>query len=105
MLITFKSQASSDVMMFGENAQELLRILDKEPNALMGVITVEQLPEAISRLKAAVTSGRATDSAVNVNDVAEEDPDELVSLRQRASPFIEMLEFSLVEKQPVTWGV
>ena len=40
-----------------------------------------------------------------MDDDAEADSDEAVSIGQRALPFIELLEISLAEKVPVTWGV
>lgn len=104
MLITFKSPASSDVVMFEKNAQELLNILGKDPNALMGIVTVEQFPEAIARLKAAIASESEGHARVEIEGDAEADSDEVVSIGQRALPFIELLERSLAENVPVTWG-
>ena len=105
MLITFKSPASHDVVMFEKNAQELLNILGKDPKASMGVVTVEQIPEAIARLKAAIASEPENHASVEMEDDAEADSDEAVSIGQRALPFIELLEISLAENVPVTWGV
>ena len=42
MLITFKSPASSDVMMFGDIARQMMGIIGKEVTD-KGIITVEQL--------------------------------------------------------------
>jgi len=53
MLYRFKSQASADVIMLEGNARQLLDIVGKSPSA-RGVITVEQMPAAISALEAAV---------------------------------------------------
>lgn len=105
MLITFKSPASHDVVMFEKNAQELLSILGKDAKASMGVITVEQFPEAIARLKAVIASEPESHASVEIADDAEADSDAAVSIGQRALPFIELLELSLAEKVPVTWGV
>lgn len=105
MLITFKSPASHDVVMFEKNAQELLGILGKDPKASMGVVTVEQFPEAIARLKAAIASEPESRECVESEDDPEADSDEAVSVVQRALPLIELLEISLAENVPVTWGV
>lgn len=91
--------------MFEKNAQELLNILGKDPNASMGVVTVEQFPEAIARLKAAIVSDTQSHDSVEIKDGAETDSDEVVSISQRALPFIELLELSLAEMVPVMWGV
>ena len=45
MLITFRSQAAGDVMMFDNVARQMLRIIGKEP-ADKGIITLAQLPAA-----------------------------------------------------------
>jgi hypothetical protein len=100
MLITFKSPASHDVVMFEKNAQELLSILGKDPKASMGVVTVEQFPEAIVRLKAAIASEPENHASVAIDDDAEADSDEAVSIGQRALPFIELLELCRTEPEP-----
>lgn len=104
MLITLKFPASHDVVMFEKNAQDLMNILGKDPKPSMGVITVEQFPEAIAHLKAAIASETESHASVEIEVDAEADSDEAVSIGQRALPFIELLEFSLAEKVPVTWG-
>ena len=108
MLIVFKSQASGDVMMFRKNARDILRIIGKDVDAPQGVVTVEQLPEAISRLQAAVDE----DKRQRANrDSGEPDPVDastgqpVIHLSQRALPLIELLQYALDDDKPVTWGV
>jgi len=109
MLIIFKSKAAGDVMMFGDVAQSLMEIMGKSPEA-KGIVTVEQLPDAIARLKAAVAQDKAEKPVVDHDErVFEKTPEggkrEHVSLARRAVPLIELLEFSLKEGEPVVWGV
>lgn len=109
MLIVFKSKAAGDVMMFGDVAQSLMEIMGKSPEA-KGIVTVEQLPDAIARLKAAVAQDKAEKPVVDHDErVFEKTPEggkrEHVSLARRAVPLIELLEFSLKEGEPVVWGV
>jgi hypothetical protein len=109
MLIIFKSKAAGDVMMFGDVAHSLMEIMGKAVTE-KGIVTVEQLPEAIARLKAAVAQDKAERPAVDHDElVYEQTPEggkrEAVSLARRAVPLIELLEYSLQEKVPVTWGV
>lgn len=109
MLIVFKSKAAGDVMMFGDVAHALMEIMGKPPEA-KGIVTVEQLPEAIARLKAAVAQDKAERPVVDHDErVFEKTPEggkrEYVSLARRAVPLIELLEYSLKEDVPVTWGV
>ena len=109
MLIIFKSKAAGDVMMFGDVAQSLMEIMGKSPEA-KGIVTVEQLPDAIARLKAAVAQDKAEKPVVDHDErVFEKTPEggkrEYVSLARRAVPLIELLDYSLKEEVPVTWGV
>ena len=108
MIVTFKSPAAGDVIMFGAAAHRLLQIMGKQP-AEKGVVTVEQLPDAIARLRAAVaedkTQQRAQRAAANTQDEDEKREQPAVSLAQRAVPLLELLEWSLKKHKPVTWGV
>ncbi len=110
MLITFKSKASGDVIMFGDVAQRLMEVMDKSPGD-QGIVTVEQLPDALARLKAAVAEDKVNqaptedDAQPKIEETAEGDQREFVSLARRAVPLIELLEYSLKAKVPVVWGV
>ncbi len=110
MIVIFQSQAAGDVMMFGDVAYKLMEIIGKE-QASKGIVTVEQLPDAIARLKAAVSDDKARHAGLQEEDLPafEEAPDgskrSYVSLARRAIPLIELLEWSLKKKLPVTWGV
>ncbi|MFN3883764.1 MAG: DUF1840 domain-containing protein [Rhodocyclaceae bacterium] len=110
MIITFKSQASADVIYFGDVAYRLIELMGKEP-ADQGIFTVEQLPQAIARLKAAIAADRQAHRRLVQADEAgsETTPDggarPRVSLTQRALPLLAMLEESLAGGEPVVWGV
>jgi GTP cyclohydrolase I len=106
MLITFKSPASSDVIMFEKNAREILQVLGKDPEAPKGVVTTEQLPKAMHRLKAAIAADteQRSERAV-LDDESEEDADIEVRFSQRAFPVVKLLDRSMAEDVPVTWGV
>ena len=108
MLIIFKSPASGDVIMFEKNGKEMLSVLGKDPADAKGIITVDQLPGAITTLRGAIDADKArlAESA----PATEEDGDAKpagggVSFFQRAVPLLELLERSLKDKVPVTWGV
>ena len=111
MLVTFKSAASADVIMFGDAAKKLIAILGKDPDDAKGIVTVEQLPEAIARLRAAIEEDRARQAARGeADEEAEREAGRSgmaapVSLAQRAWPLLEMLELSQREDVPVVWGV
>ena len=108
MLIIFKSPASGDVIMFEKNGKEMLTVLGKDAADPKGIVTVEQLPAAIAALTAAIDADKAR-KAEQPDDEAGADepktPGGAVSFFQRAVPLLELLERSLKDKVPVTWGV
>lgn len=103
MLVKFNSSTSGQIMMFSPAARQLLEILHKDCSA-RGVITTEQLPEAIERLRLAVAGGRPPASAPDnesVDDNAADGPP--VGLAQRAYPLIELLEWTRKEDGFILW--
>ena len=108
MLIIFKSPASGDVIMFEKNGKEMLSVLGKDPADAKGIVTVEQLPGAIAAVRAAIDADktRLAESAAAAEDDGDTKPaGGGVSFFQRAVPLLELLERSLKDKVPVTWGV
>lgn len=110
MLITFKSAAGADVIMFGDIARKLVAIVGKDPQDGKGIVTVEQLPDAIARLRAAIEEDKARRAGQAQDDDEEPDPERRgmaapVSLAQRAWPLLDLLEASQKEGVPVVWGV
>lgn len=104
MLFTFKSTGNADLIMYETSGKEILALLGKHPEDARGVITVEQLPAAISTLKKAVAATRAVPTELNAKE-GEADAELPVNLHQRAVPFIEMLERAAKAGEPVVWGV
>ena len=114
MLYKFKSQAVADVIMLKASAEELLKIIGK-PVSPAGIVTVEQVPAAIAALKAEIERREAqghahaaptSDEEARAQATADEFArQERVSLRQRAAPFIELLERSSAAGKDVVWGV
>ncbi len=110
MLITFKSAAAADVLMFDESARALFQVLGKDASAAQGIITVEHLPDAIAQLQKAIDEDKARrdkepeDSDEEVDESKPRGVGAPVSFAQRAWPLLEMLQYALNEKKPVTWG-
>jgi hypothetical protein len=103
MLFKFKSKATGDLIMLEQHGSHILRIIGKEP-APKGILLCADMPQALARLQAAIdeqeqrfkeqeASGEAADSA------------ELVTLRQRAVPFMDMLRRCIHNECDVVWGV
>lgn len=109
MLVVFRSNASADLLYFGDVARQLLTLIGKEASE-RGVITVDQLPAAIARLEAAIAADRPqhdahlkADERLETDDAGHERPQ--VSLTRRALPLLAMLKEALAAEEPVTWGV
>ena len=106
MLVTFKSAASGDLIMFEKNGKEILAMLGKDPEEARGIVTVDQLPAAIAALRSAIAVDKARQVSLPADEnEPESEVDRKFSLFQRAAPLLEMLERSLQGRKPVTWGV
>ncbi|MDR1662780.1 MAG: DUF1840 domain-containing protein [Azoarcus sp.] len=115
MLTTFKSEAGADVIMFGDAARLLLAVLGKDADEAKGIVTVEQLPEAISRLQSAIDAERARQSAKSAAEREAEEEAEReaghsgmeasVGLAQRAWPLLDLLRRAQTGGAPVVWGL
>ena len=116
MIVIFQSPAAGDVIMFGDVAKRMMKLMGKEPTD-KGIVTVEQLPDAIARIKAAIEEDKQQRAGKSPEDLPQTEPDgsgsggrgqgsrPFVTLTQRAVPLLELLEWSLKKKKPVVWGV
>ena len=114
MVYKFSSRATADMIMLDPDAKMLLTVIGKDPSAT-GIVTVAQIPGAIATLKAAIADednrSKAPTTPANEKDAEDEDGDDgddvaaTVGLKQRAVPFLEMLERSAAEGADVVWGV
>ena len=109
MIIVFQSQAAGDVIMFGDVAQRMMAIMGKDV-ADQGIVTVDQLPDAIAHLKAAIAADKAERAGKSEDDLPQKERAEdgsnrpFVNLTQRAVPLVELLELSLKKNKSVVWG-
>jgi hypothetical protein len=109
-LVVFRSKAAGEIYMFAETAQRLLDIIGKASSS-RGVITAEQVPDALARLVAAVDEEKAQHAgAARERDQSEQagEPsgaERPIRLGQRAFPLIEMLRAAGKRNVDVTWGV
>jgi hypothetical protein len=109
-LVVFRSKAAGEIFMFAETARRIFEILGKDDTP-RGVITADQVPEALARLTAAVEAEKeALRAAQQQADDTERRGDEAagqraITLGQRTFPLIEMLREAQKKKVDVTWGV
>ena len=98
MLYKFKSKNTGDVIMLESNGRKILEIIGKDAGP-SGIILPEQMPAAIKAIQDAISleeSGDAEAGAV---------PGDALGLRQRAMPFIDMLQRNHKAGSEVVWGV
>lgn len=90
--------------MFGDVAVELLKLMGRS-GTIPGALTSEDIPQALTRLKEAISEKEAETTEITEDDQESEDEfiDQPVSLRNRAFPLIEMLEAARAEDVPVMW--
>ncbi len=118
MPVTFKSQATGNLVMLSAHAEALLRLLGKtavEP----GILEVVDMPRALATLRAldpdqlpdppSQAAGDAEHGTEGDRHTSDQPAvgfqDEPVSLRQRAAPFIRLIEQAQAAGKPIVWGV
>jgi len=97
MLVTFTTNAYSDITMFGDIAFAMLRMMGHSAT-VPGAILAEDVPAALDRLKAAIDAGK---SAPLVEDKNADES--VVSMAHRALPLIELLAAAEKAKSNVMW--
>jgi hypothetical protein len=115
MLITFKSKAYPNVMMYQEHAKRILDLLGKDVEAEHGVITTEEATRAVGLLEHEIEESRKHQASDEMEqDVkahhgdtedAEHEPIEAVSFSARAYPLLEMLRAARDQHSDILWGV
>ena len=114
MLITFKSKASPDVIMYKEHAKRILDLFHKDLDR--GVLTAAETAHALSKLEAEIAESRAHPASEEVKhdievhhnaqgDDSEHEAAEDVSFSTRAYPVLELLRAAQRDGQDVMWGV
>lgn len=114
MLVTFKSKAAAEVLMYEEHAKRILDLLHKDVKR--GIITAAEAPHAVSKLEAEIEESRLHPMTEEMErdvmahhgesgDDNEHEPIEFVSFATRAYPLLEMLRAARHDGYDVMWGV
>ena len=108
MLITFKSKAAAEVIMYKEHAKRILDLLHKDLER--GVITAAETAGAIATLEAEIAASRLRAGPEKVQpDEADEDnahqTSAIVSFSARVYPLLEMLRAANKDGRDIMWGV
>jgi hypothetical protein len=97
MLVTFTTDAYADITMFGDVALNMLKMMGHSAT-VPGAIRAEDVPLALSRLKAAIDAEKYSPSHADKNL---DEP--AISVAHRALPLINLLAAAAKEETYVTW--
>lgn len=105
----FKSKVTGDLIMLEPNGRQILDIIGKDESAATkGILLPEDMQAAIVALEAAIardeTARQARAKQVQ-DDEGTPRPEEGISLRLRATPFIAMLKRCQQANKEIVWGV
>lgn len=100
MLVTFSCSAYADITMFGNVAEQLLRLMGHS-GTVPGAILAEDVEAARERLVTAINKEQQMEAAENSDE--ETEGEAAVSLSKRALPLIELLEAASKAKCFVMW--
>lgn len=101
MLVTFTTDAHANITMFGDVALILLKMMGHS-KTVPGAILAADVPMALSRLKAAINTEKAS-PPVAAKDEDEDDDQPAVSIADRALPLINLLAAAAEAECDVMW--
>ncbi len=103
MLITFRCRSYSSVTMFGDIAQQLIKMMGHS-GTIPGSIGEQDVPQALTKLNAALAQHTATEAALQTDDYNDEEQTEPnVGLSRRAYPLLELLKAAIKDECEVMW--
>jgi hypothetical protein len=97
MLVTFTTDAYANITMFGNSAMDMMKMMGHSAT-VPGAIKAEDVPQALSRLKAAMESETLLPPTASKNA---DEPE--VSIANRALPLVNLLSAAVKAKSYVTW--
>jgi hypothetical protein len=104
MLVKFESPAHATIMMFGDVAKLMLKMMGTT-GTIPAALTAEEVPAALQRLKQAVSmlppSEQRDDS--EEDDASHKEGSSKVALAKRAFPLIQLLEAAARKEKHVMW--
>ncbi len=107
MIYKFKSKAAGDVIMMGPSGDHVLRVIGKQP-APQGIIEPSAMPSAMRAIEQAIVDEEnarkqaEADAAAEGRTITSRD---VVTLRQRAWPLLEMMKRAHAADEDIVWGV
>jgi hypothetical protein len=109
VLVTFKTNAYSDITMFGTAAVSLLKLMGQSGN-VPGAILADDVPKALqtlqqglAKLSAEEQGQEAAAAAGDEADAFADEEEKPVALHTRAGPLISLLEAAAAAGENVLW--
>ena len=107
MLLRFTSTATESVMMFGDIALQLIRMMGAS-GTVPGAIDAAGLPAAIKRLRQQLNNVATPDTTrsrepAKADEDGEEEQQASIALQTRAQPLLDILERAAAAEVPVMW--
>lgn len=112
MLVTFKSKAAADIIMYESHAKPFLDLLNKDTKR--GVITAEECAAAIALLEQQIAEHKASDTAIDHEPDHHDDDEDGQASRARAAhvtfsarffPLLDMLRAASKSNTDILWGM
>ncbi len=100
MLVTFKSRASGEFSMLGNDAVRLIKMMGHS-GTVPGAISAGDVPGALKNIKAAIEVEKKAEEESETEE--EDDKEPPVNLAVRAYPLIEMLSAAAKDDCEVMW--
>jgi hypothetical protein len=104
MLIAFKTDAYADIIMFGDVAKQLLKMMGHS-GTVPSAIQAHDVPAALERLTRSLEGEEVSVGAQTGGETAagRRENDHKVSLKDRALPLIELLTAAAKKQRDVMW--
>jgi hypothetical protein len=97
MLVTFTTDAYADIIMFGDVALKMLKMMGHS-ETVPGAILAADVPEALNRLKNAINA-----NTEKISPAPDEEENPTVNMADRALPLIELLTAATKAECDVMW--
>jgi Domain of unknown function (DUF1840) len=103
MLVRFSSIKTESIIMFGEVAVQLIKLLGASGD-VPGAIHAEDIPNAVTRLRNALQAHTAEAPVPAApSEVNDDDDRSSIDIAIRAAPLIDLLQRAAAAHAPVMW--
>jgi MoxR-like ATPase len=113
MLVSFKSTAAAEIIMYKEHIAAVLELLGKDIER--GVITAAETTSAIQKIEALIEadkkqrqlleSAEDSDADEDLDSIEKKKKNDVVTLSARLFPFLDMLRAANKKQKDVLWGI